>query len=195
MADDVSRTKRIPAQPRVIDLDERRARHPASVRLFPDDDGLFRIESSELAALGITLRGEFGADNRGRQRIQRIEASAAAGVTTNMLRILPLAEAELAFERTVDGFRRLGRAMVEQARAELVDLLAGLSDADYRRGLPSRFYELVAAIYLSEVAGGVRNPSASLAALTGVPVRTVRGWVRRARDRELLPPAKRGAAG
>jgi hypothetical protein len=60
--------------------------------------------------------------------------------------------------------------------------------------LTDEFLEDVARAYSSALARGER-PNVSLAEQTGRPARTVERWVSKARDREIMPPARRGVAG
>ncbi|MGO9197453.1 MAG: hypothetical protein ACLQK4_10040 [Acidimicrobiales bacterium] len=64
-----------------------------------------------------------------------------------------------------------------------------------RRGHPDSHYREVAARYVELRKAGVRNPTATIAAEKVVNRNTVAGWLRVARDRGYLPPARRGMAG
>ncbi len=59
---------------------------------------------------------------------------------------------------------------------------------------PDVFYRLVAAAYY-EYAAATRAPAKEMAAEAGVPVTTAHRWIREARRRNWLPPAKQGRAG
>lgn len=64
-----------------------------------------------------------------------------------------------------------------------------------RKGHPREFYEQVAARYLQLLAMGETAPDTVLAREMNQARSTVAGWVRRARELELLPPARAGRAG
>ncbi len=59
---------------------------------------------------------------------------------------------------------------------------------------PDEFYPLVAEAY-AEYAQRTRAPAKEIAAEADVPVTTAHRWIREARRRGFLPPARRGRAG
>lgn len=59
---------------------------------------------------------------------------------------------------------------------------------------PQEFYRRVAAAY-SEAVLATSKPAKVMAEEAGVPVGTVHRWIREARRRGYLPPARRGRAG
>lgn len=59
---------------------------------------------------------------------------------------------------------------------------------------PKEFYPRVAAAY-SEYAPQTRAPAKEIATEAGVPVTTAHRWIREARRRGFLPPARKGKAG
>lgn len=59
---------------------------------------------------------------------------------------------------------------------------------------PDEFYPLVARAYF-EYAPKTRAPAKEIAAEAGVPVATAHRWIREARRRGFLPPARKGKAG
>ncbi|MGH3927047.1 MAG: hypothetical protein ACRDTT_29970 [Pseudonocardiaceae bacterium] len=59
---------------------------------------------------------------------------------------------------------------------------------------PDNFYRLVAHVYRDHAAA-TRAPAKELAAEAGVPVTTAHRWIREARRRGFLPPARKGKAG
>lgn len=61
-------------------------------------------------------------------------------------------------------------------------------------GDPEEFYPLVARAYF-EYAPKTRAPAKEIATEAGVPVTTVHRWIREARRRGFLPPARKGKAG
>jgi len=193
----VSRPRSTPAGPKAIDLDARRARLLAAGGIWISGEEPATVRSAELERLGLELQVEFGYD-RGRSQITAVHVRAAQGVTVSLLRALPLGDVERQRDRELAGLQRTARRAVKKLGgdplAELQELLARLPEPNRRRG-GTRLYELVAAIYSAQVNAGVRTPSVVIASATGCPLPTVQGWVRRARLRGLLPPARRGAAG
>jgi hypothetical protein len=69
-----------------------------------------------------------------------------------------------------------------------------MSQLTAKTDLTDEFLEDVARAYSAALARGER-PNVSLAEQTGRPARTVERWVSKARDREIMPPARRGVAG
>jgi hypothetical protein len=187
----VSRVQRAPAAARVIDLDARRAALPPKT-LTVTAGG--RVISGDLKRLGLEVQVTFS-DEPGRSKITSLTVSAADGVTVNALRKLPLRAIERTRDRDWKSVQRTARKMVGfDALTELKELLARLPAGEHRR-VPGRFYELVASVYLAQINAGFRTPSVFMADATGTPLPTVQGWVRRARLRGLLPPARQGTAG
>jgi hypothetical protein len=64
-----------------------------------------------------------------------------------------------------------------------------------RAGHPDSFYEAVAEQYRELRSRGVTNPTKTIADKRHVARDTAAGWVRVARERGYLPPARRGRAG
>lgn len=62
------------------------------------------------------------------------------------------------------------------------------------RSDPEEFYELVARAY-GEYTAHSNAPAKAIAEEAGVPVTTVHRWIREARRRGFLPPARKGRAG
>jgi hypothetical protein len=61
---------------------------------------------------------------------------------------------------------------------------------------PDSFYEKVGEVYMKAVEDGSHRPAQLIADENGVPVTTVRRWIREARSRNVLAPAERkGRAG
>lgn len=59
---------------------------------------------------------------------------------------------------------------------------------------PEGFYSAVGQAY-REALATTSAPAVALAEEAGVPIATVRGWIREARRRSFLPPARKGRAG
>jgi len=64
-----------------------------------------------------------------------------------------------------------------------------------RAGRPDSFYEHVGELYTALLRDGHPDPTERLALQLGVSRNTISGWLRRARDRALLPEARPGRAG
>jgi hypothetical protein len=64
-----------------------------------------------------------------------------------------------------------------------------------RPGHPDEHYRAIAERYLELRRKGVRNPTATIAAEQIVNRNTVAGWLRVARERKYLPPARPGKPG
>ena len=118
-------------------------------------------------------------------------------ITSQLLRELPTARIEAAINQRLFAMRRASTitgAKIELPSGRKVserDVLKPLGD-------PKRtpdFYELVALQHGRLTAQGDRNPSATMAELSGVALSTAQGWVAKARARGLLPPGRRGRAG
>ena len=84
--------------------------------------------------------------------------------------------------------KRVSRKPVKQQ--DQVLLLRGPED-----GITDEFLTDVAAAYYSALRHGKKKPNQELAKHVQVSHRTVEGWVKQARDRGIMPPARRGAAG
>jgi|GEM_PF-6061628 len=186
---DVSRPKRTPAAGRHYDLRAKWIADGKPLKVGP----LGHVMSGELERLGLDVQVTEWAFE-GRSQIKAIEVRSDRALTSNLLRAIPLAE----IERERDGGWATAKAIAREmtgfdALAELKQLLGDLPTGERRR-VPARFYELVASVYLAQVRY-IRAPSAVIAKETGTPLPTVQGWVRRARLRGLLPPARRGSAG
>jgi hypothetical protein len=188
----VSRTKRTPAAGKHYDVDAKWAAAGKPLRLGGDGS----VSSGELERLGLKVQvTEWGYD-RGRSQITEIRIHAEQGLTGNLLRAIPLAEIERKWDSDRAGVVRVVRAAFGvDSLEELQKLLAELPEPGHRRDVPDHFYELVADIYTTQVNHRVRTPSAVIAKATGTPLSTTQGWVRRARLRGYLPPARRGSAG
>jgi hypothetical protein len=118
-------------------------------------------------------------------------------ITSQLLRELPTARIEAAINKRLFAMKRTstiaggkielpsGRKIAER------DLLKPLGDP---KQTPD-FYELVALQHGRLAANGDANPSATMAAISGVALSTAQGWVTKARGRGLLPPGRRGRAG
>lgn len=96
---------------------------------------------------------------------------------------------------TVDTFRRVSLARIE------AELNRGPVDPGERSKLhrpdgsdSQTFYRLVARAY-GEYSTGSKAPVKAIAEEADVPVTTAHRWVREARRRGYLPPARKGAAG
>jgi hypothetical protein len=116
---------------------------------------------------GLTVR--LGPDGNGRRIVTGVRLEADA-VTAEMLRKIPFAH----IEREANGW----------ADAELPPLRRSPDMA------PDAFSALVAA-HFKAWARVVPNPGAAMAKASGANPQTVHTWIREARLRGLLPPARR----
>ncbi|MWA02183.1 hypothetical protein F8568_017735 [Actinomadura sp. LD22] len=107
---------------------------------------------------------------------------AAGDITTDVLRAVPVSRLENL------------RVLLDQARSK-DDFLAELVPLTRHKGeAPEEFSNRVA-YYYRIFAASSSSPTKDLAEHSGVPLPTVRGWIREARLRGLLPPGTRGKAG
>src|SRR6266508_161065 len=82
-----------------------------------------------------------------------------------------------------------------EGQLEAADVVSGrLGPIPPGRGKPDRFYRRVAHAYLS-LAVQTNRPAVVLAAVNGVPVSRVHGWVKEARRRGFLAPGQKGKRG
>lgn len=118
-------------------------------------------------------------------------------ITSQLLRELPTATIEAAINKRLFAMTRTetitgGKIVLPSGRkVSERDLLKPLGDPKKT----SDFYELVALQHGRLAGQGDLNPSATMADISGVPLKTVQGWVTRARARGLLPPGRQGRAG
>jgi hypothetical protein len=162
-----------------------------------------RVSGAAVDRLGVELSVKFGEDSHGRLCVTSVTVTHSEGVTANLLGRLPLAQIEKQQGQQVARFvEQMDRTMKDvnerNALVQLNKMLAKVPGPARAGDLPDRFYQVVAAAYLlhvTSVTPAVRTPSRVIAIATGTPDSTVRGWVRKARLRGYLPPARRGAAG
>ncbi|MDR2253310.1 MAG: hypothetical protein LBD97_05525 [Bifidobacteriaceae bacterium] len=118
-------------------------------------------------------------------------------ITSQLLRQLPTARIEAAINKRLFAMKREGSAsggritLPSGHKVRERDLLSPLGDP---KRVPD-FYELVALQHGRLAAKGDRNPTATMAQISGVALSTAQGWVAKARARSLLPPGRRGRAG
>lgn len=102
------------------------------------------------------------------------------------LRRIPLGRIDAAINAEVD---EINRAVIDRrVAADPIEVPTG------RRRYPDSFYEEMAARYQGLTFLG-EPPAKMIAEQAGVPVTTVHRWVREARRRGFLGPARKGAAG
>lgn len=118
-------------------------------------------------------------------------------ITSQLLRELPTARIEAAINKRLFAMKRTeritaGRVILPSGhKVSEHDLLKPLGDP---KKVPD-FYELVALQHGRLTRQGDKNPSATMAQISGVALSTAQGWITKARDRGLLPPGRRGRAG
>ena len=160
------------------------------------------VTGPDIDRLGVDLN-VTSVRTTGQLCIRSIEVSHPDGVTGALLRQLPLAQIERQernrVTQTVEQMDEFMRVNNERNNLLVLQrMLAKLPDASKRRSMPDEFYELVAAVYMIQVRNVtdvLPTPSLIISRVTGAPLPTVQGWVRRARLRGYLPPARRGKAG
>ena len=164
-------------------------------------------------ASGARLHVRFEATAQGRLDPVELHLSPAGRVDSAVLRRLPVASLAAMVNapgRREEVTRRLsepGRpsGLAALADAELQAAIAGMVEmagvVDGRlgpvppgRGKPDAFYRRVAHAYLG-LAVRTNRPAATIAAVNGVPVSSVHGWVKEARRRGFLPPGQKGRRG
>lgn len=161
---------------------------------------------------GPALHVRLRPNENGRLVITEMLLGDASGITADVLRLIQPARIEATFN-LFDGsdpwsdevnrrFRTPGpdddvtlgdlrnRTPLQPLRAGDLDLSLERPDGTD----PDRFYRKVGRAY-SYYAGESRKPAALIAEQAGVPVTTVHRWIREARRRNFLPPAKKGTAG
>jgi len=148
-------------------------------------------------ALGVDeLKVEFAANSAGRVVVRKLIVGHPQGISATLLRRLPVLQAE---RKYAQGLKQLHEFMHRQnlnvGITEIKKILASRTGLARHRNFPDEFFVEVARAYTSAVGLGDVAPSLTIAHYTKTPVPTVKGWVRRARLRGALPPARRGAAG
>jgi hypothetical protein len=95
----------------------------------------------------------------------------------------------------LERWKKEPRKRSRKSRKKAMDLTVdGISDEPVRR--PDEFYERVAELYNAILMEGKHKPAAMIAAANDVEANRVSGWIREARRRGFLPPAKaQGKAG
>ena len=143
-------------------------------------------------------------DVAGSGRPSQITIKALKGLTGSEIKRLPWSK----WIRNADVARRYGwedADLVEWADADTVDVTYGGSieapqspergSHPGRRGHPHDHYVQVAADYEALLKTGSRSPTQDIATARNYSRDTVAGWIRVCRDRDLLPPARKGKAG
>jgi hypothetical protein len=152
----------------------------------------------------------------GRLRIVAVQLQRHDGITADDLQSVHVSGIEAFFASLIDMVRTgEGEELSGQQRTEmmesLIEAFAGAEDGrelgglkvptkrELRLGIPNArrypdgFYEKVARLYLALVANG-RRPAPALADANRVPVTTVHRWIKEARARRFLPPARKAGA-
>jgi hypothetical protein len=162
---------------------------------------------------GARLHVRFELTDPGRLEPVELHLSPAERIDSAVLRRLPVASLTAMVNapgRREEVTRRLdvpGRptGLAALVDAELQATIAGLIEMagviDGRLGpvprgrpKPDGFYRRVADAYLG-LAVQSNRPAATIAAVNGVPVSSVHGWVKEARRRGFLPPGQKGRRG
>lgn len=155
-----------------------------------------RLVAAELHARSAS--GQLTGTDLRKISLGQIETSTNSPITGDMLRHRIRNQAEQA--RVKKQFARLWPEIVAVGTKEAMDGLVELGywastklDIPTTRKKPDAFYEQVANVYAALLNQGVSYPAAGLAEANGVAVTTVHRWIKEARRRGLLPPARRAA--
>jgi hypothetical protein len=157
----------------------------ALARQLSDETGMEwtgRHQGDVSAVPEAALFSAFRTDDAGRQVLAGVMLMGDA-ITAEMLRKVPVA--------ALENSRNLSQGNADDAVREELAKITPLQDAD--RSDPEAFSRLVAEHYRAW-ARVVPHPAAAMARHAGVKSPTVHTWIREARLRGLLPPAKRGKA-
>jgi hypothetical protein len=143
--------------------------------------------------------------------IRRVQLTLADEITPTRLQRFPWRRALAVVDSVIRGFELNARARQGDPSAneeiwrqiEYNDALerkdrkpqAPTTSKPGRRGHPDEHYQDIAALYTKFRKQGLHNPTAGIATEYHVERSTAAGWVRRARERGHLPPARRGRAG
>jgi hypothetical protein len=131
----------------------------------------------------------------GRWVIGELRLARADGISGGDLRQLRLDPVEAALSRVAPdmGFGEDDPGWFKNLQRRRYSLKRGLR-APAKRPYPDSFYRDVADSYFACIEGGVK-PAPTLAEFWRVPITTVHGWIKEARQREILPPGRKGKAG
>jgi DNA-directed RNA polymerase specialized sigma24 family protein len=151
----------------------------AEERLAAMFGGTWRCWSRDVQMPGLEVGARYARSDSGRWVLTGVVLMGDA-LTADQLRAVPVAALENSMNLSDEG--------AEAARVEIEKLpplarQAGMS--------PEEFSDLVAQHYRAWAAL-VPHPAAAIASAQGVKVPTVHTWIREARLRGLLPPARRG---
>jgi hypothetical protein len=155
--------------------------------------------------LGVLLRVR---DQGGRLQITELYMATGQALSARILREVPLGRLEAWVNRgdvreaieadmnlpgpdfggTAEQFH-YGRPVVEPRRTKAPRL-----NVPARRPYPDEFFRKLADLYARLAREGER-PAKTIADANGIPMGTVYGWIREARRRGLLPPARQGTRG
>lgn len=148
---------------------------------------------------------------RDRVTITGVRIMKPGGVTLDDLRSIPIPRLEAAWNDPASREGKWARSKVRRAGqlarmgAAGDELAARKADTmpkaptsrrvkiPKERRYPDTFYAQVAELYRALVANGER-PAPAIAEANGVPVTTVHAWVKEARARGILAPARKGGA-
>lgn len=123
---------------------------------------------------------QFTEDDSGRRVLSGLLLLADDAITADLLRKVPVA----ALENSISLTNR-------QAREQLGEELKALPKLERVPGMAPEDFSGVVAAHYRAWAKAVPNPAAAMAAEASVKPPTMHTWIREARLRGLLPPAKR----
>lgn len=138
---------------------------------------------------GCTATFRFGQDEA-LGRLEVISVVVTGVVTTDTLRSVPLGQVR-GWARAQPRIQQVLRMGAEVAFSAVPPDLKLEVPAKRQRG--DGFFQEVARIYKLLVAAGNPAPAAAIAEANDVPSTTVHGWVRTARERGLIEPARKGS--
>ena len=168
-----------------------------------DDNSVFIV--SYPGPDGTQSRLRVWVDPEDEYRVQSVRLSLPGRMTASEIRRFPWSHwlsfsDSFAREALVPGHRTMAGvpqevAVRRAAASKAAPSPVGELRTPGRRGHPDEHYRMIAERYLELRKGGVRNPTATIAAEQTVNRNTVAGWLRVARERKYLPPARPGKPG
>ena len=131
-------------------------------------------------------------------RLVVTELHLADGIDAESLRRIPIGTIDTAINYSptiTDAFMGASAVQWEDTSHSLQRPRMRLKDVPAAGARGDGFYRSVGELYRWCIGNGVRNPARAIADANAVPVTTVHGWIRDARRRNFLPPARRGKVG
>ncbi|MCU1591975.1 MAG: hypothetical protein JWP11_3231 [Frankiales bacterium] len=167
-------------------------------RVFPDPfaDAVARTATGAGFLAGREQSDDVGGWGAWLAQTEIVDAAPDGGITTAVLRQIPLAvlaqQVREAAPRHAEALASLG--YVDSDWSDAVDQVAK-NPRPGRTGRSDKFYAQMASEYTARVAVGNRRPVEDMATQMRYSRSTVEGWIKAARKRELLTPARPGQPG